>query len=570
MGAAVVLGTDNSALNILNQGYRARELRAQREAAAQAKRDAERGKQLVDAVKFPTDGSHLFGNALQQQVYQPLLGKITPFYRSDSGLDEVGRRVAAQPHLQQADSETVQSKAKTAFVDEKIRAAQADKALYNVENLSRGLSARLHAPDGRELLPSQFDEEQWHQDALANADNYNEPEVIKRSVKDLFPAVTQRIAEAGTLGGQHFADQVKGRFVAYDGHGRPVLNADGSPQLNLTKDTEALLDQGLLKLQVDKRAAAYEARRAADPSLPVMTRRGHLATMLGPLASYDTAHDEGLNARVAPPRTGAAPKFTVLPNTGGGGAAGVGIADHGRALNYPTPYVGQAPQKQKPSGEVVSFSHAGAVHNTFIRQIPGRDDEVVANNKEPQDVQYGGHFTALVTPSGKLVRPHNEAALSPEQLHRYWQQEREKDSRLTVETVITGSPAKGKNRLGDRESVAQALASSYGGRGHRPSHEELLKKADDLIGQQNATYQYVYRDGTKREIDAFAPGAYNGPEKAAEIERARRAADQASAPRQLRGPAAALQHAQASTVAPGTPTPTSIPTGNASRFRKKR
>ncbi len=302
--------------------------------------------------------------------------------------------------------------------------------------------------------------------------------------------------------------------------------------------------------------------------------RQALADLVRPYGTL-VAKQRELSALAIPrPPAGSKPKFTVLPNTEGG-AAGVGVAnDQGHPVNYPSTYVGQAPQKQKPDGDIVPFARVGAVHNQFIRQIPGQADELITNNSEPQDMQYDKHFTALVTPSGKLMRPHNEASMSPEQLHAFWRTQRERDPRLTIETVINGSPVKGKNELGDRNGIADQLAAKYSDlsemdlrRKPVPSRAELLKEADDLIAKQNATYQFVYRGGTKREIDNYAPGAYNGKEKAAEIEHARAAADAASKPGsgpKLTGPAAALHALQVPAAEPAV----SDAHAGANRFRK--
>ena len=259
--------------------------------------------------------------------------------------------------------------------------------------------------------------------------------------------------------------------------------------------------------------------------------------MLRPYGSLNVKQRELSPMAVPQPRSGAGAKVIVNPNTQGA-AAGVGITDgQGHPLNYSSPYVGQAPTKTKVStGETIGFGYDGAVHNQYIRQIPGRPDEVVSNNSEPQNVQYGTHFVALTTPSGKIVRPTQH--LEGQALQDWMREAREKDPRLTVETIINGSPRKGKNELGDREGIADQLTARYATRPRSeqrkkpmPTRPEILKEADDIISKQNASYQYVYRGGTKREIDNYAPGAYNGKEKAAEIEQARRQADEATRPK---------------------------------------
>jgi hypothetical protein len=138
---------------------------------------------------------------------------------------------------------------------------------------------------------------------------------VAKTLHNVVPTITQKVAEAGTLGGQHYADQVRGQLL-YMEHGKPVLNADGSPRLNLDGGAAALLDQGTVKVLADAREAAYnkqreerEAARLTDPSLPSLPkigRNGHLAMMFGPQLAYSQSHDEALNPR--PPQPRATPK----------------------------------------------------------------------------------------------------------------------------------------------------------------------------------------------------------------------------------------------------------------------
>ena len=293
-GAAYVLGANTpSALSVLVNGQRQRALAAQREAAERAKRDAQNAKDYNDTVKFKQDGSPYFATGLEQQVYSPLTGQLTDVFKQNRD-DAFARNAAARPLLQKANNETVQSESKTKFLHDTMGGFQADKNLIDATYAGTHLSAALH--DGsRNRLPSEFDAEAWKDGIMGDEKLYKEKEVILRATKGLAPTISQKIAEAGQLGGQHTADMVRGRFVAFDGQGRPILNADKSPKFNITSDTQALLeDDPLFKMKADAREAAYNAKREADPSLPVMSRRGHIAQMVGPLAFYDQAHDETL------------------------------------------------------------------------------------------------------------------------------------------------------------------------------------------------------------------------------------------------------------------------------------
>jgi hypothetical protein len=302
-GAAYVLNSrEPNALALLQQGERARALAAQRQAATQAKLDQENAKAFNDAVKFKQDGSPYFSGELNNRVYGPLTGRVTEVFKSNRG-DLFARNAAAAPILRQAEMETLQSEGKTKYINDEIRTLQADDKLYDADYAGKKLSAALRNDDGTGRLPSEFDAEGWRRGLTGDHNLYKEPEVVRRATEKLMPIITQRVAEAGSIGGQHTAEQVRGRFVAFDGKGHPILNKDGSPKLNLTEDTQTLLESDpLFKLKVDAREAAYNTQREADPTLPKMSRRGHISKMIGPLAFYDEREDAGLNALLRAPR----------------------------------------------------------------------------------------------------------------------------------------------------------------------------------------------------------------------------------------------------------------------------
>ncbi len=302
-GAAYVLGgREPSALSILVQGDQVRAVAQQRAQAAKLKADQENAKQFNDFVKFDQDGSPYFGETLNNEVYKKVMPDLTGIFKQNNG-DLFARQTAAAAYMQRVKNETTQSAAKTKYITDQLRAIQGDKNLFDSEYAAQSLSAARRREDGTNQLPSEFDAEKWHEGLLGDEKLYKEPEVIRRATEKLAPIITQRVAEAGQLGGQHSSDQVRGRFIAFDGKGHAILNADGTPKLNLTADTQALLESDpLFKLKVDAREKAYEKQREADPSLPQMSRRGHMAQMVGPLAFYDQTKDEGLNAQVRQPR----------------------------------------------------------------------------------------------------------------------------------------------------------------------------------------------------------------------------------------------------------------------------
>lgn len=318
VGAAYILGrTAPDALNILIAGERGRQATKARAAAAQAKADADRAKELGDRLKYNIDGSHIFGSALQEQVYAPLNDELIADGKANP-TDAYARAAASRPRLSRAESETQMSGKKTTFYDEAQRKFKSDPKLYDSKYALESQTKSLRDEQtGRAYLPSQVDEEAWLANLQGDEKLYNEGEVIERTSKKLLDNVTSRISQAGTLGGQHQMDQTRGQLMAFDAGGRPIKNADGSHKVALTQAVDTMLDSDpVFKLKTDKRVADYDAARAADPSLPAMSRRGHHAQMIGPLLHYDVTHDEGLNAQVRQPRAaGRGSSFELNPET---------------------------------------------------------------------------------------------------------------------------------------------------------------------------------------------------------------------------------------------------------------
>ncbi|MDO7852953.1 hypothetical protein [Hymenobacter convexus] len=413
-GASFILGrTGPDALSLLEAGRRSSAIAAQQEANRQAKRVEQDAKDYHDSVKYEQSGSPYFAQQLNEKVYKPFVGELRGIYEKRD-LDRMGRQMAAEPLKQRVGNETKQSDAKTAYLNDAIRKYQNDP-LYNAKYATEHLAKALRGKDGSGLLPSEFDEEAWKAGLLGDHQLYNEKAVIDHTTKGLFPIISQKIAEAGQLGGQHTADTVRGRLVAFDGKGHPMLNADGSPKLNLTADMDNLLDSDpLFKLKTDARVAAYDAERqksieanAADPTvpvLPIMTRRGHHAQMVGPLAFYDTTKDEGLNALV--PRNRAAAKDN--PNK-------VVVSDYAgaRQSDYVHPMRGQVTNHYAEVGQ--SF---GSAAKPYVEvSVPTANMTIIGQDGKPTDTNHikGGGNTkvkaqtrsyVLYTKSGKrLGRP---------------------------------------------------------------------------------------------------------------------------------------------------------------------
>lgn len=302
-GAAVVLGNDLSPLRILQQGDAMRARRAAQEAALKQKRDAEAAKMLQDA-KYTQDSSVYFGDALHNQVYAGIEGKLGKI-AMDQGLDSIGKSLAYRSTISPIENENAQNKAKSAFLQDRSNEFQKNQELYNNEFIYTNLVNKLRDETGRPLRPSEFDADAWHRDIIANPEAYNELGVINQATKNLFPVTSQKVTRAGRLGGTHETFEVKGRLVSYDGEGRLLRNGDKTPKLNITSDdVNALKSEPLFNLKLEQRKAQYAAKRAADPSLPAMSELGHISMMLAPLAKYDTQHEEALNAQPRAERAG--------------------------------------------------------------------------------------------------------------------------------------------------------------------------------------------------------------------------------------------------------------------------
>lgn len=188
----------------------------------------------------------------------------------------------------------------------------------NLTNYTTALGHSLIGPDGKRVLATAHDPEATAAALDADASTYNEPEVVRQTLHDVVPVLSQRVAVAGQLGGQRHADQVRGQLIAMH-NGQPVLNADGTPRLNLDGGAAELLDQGRVKLLADVREAEYNKRREADPTLPKMSRKGHLASMFGPMVAYTQQHEEALNDRLPQPKAAVQPKpdeVTATPAVG--------------------------------------------------------------------------------------------------------------------------------------------------------------------------------------------------------------------------------------------------------------
>ncbi|GAC1368575.1 MAG: hypothetical protein NVS3B25_07490 [Hymenobacter sp.] len=530
-GAAYVLGkTTPDALAIIAQGQRARELAAARAKALQDKADAERAKQYLDDSKYQQDGSVYFGKTLNDQVYQPLVGKLNEVY-AKPGLDALGRAQLTRPLLQNTNNETVQSKAKTQYIKDTL--AGFHKPLYDSAYATAHLTKNL--PEG--TLPSQFDEEAWKANLLGDHRLYDKKEVIAQATKGLLPTVTQRIEQAGALGGKHVVDQIKGQLLAFDDHKRPIFNADGTQKVALSANTQNLLESDpLFKLKLDAEEADYNKLREADPTLPVISRRGHIANMVGPLLHYDQAHDETLiRLHFASARTGR-PSYTVNPVTSyEGGVTGADVVTGSTQTDQPV-FVGGTGELTKPrmnqsvtpvmqqgffspvrrpqptyatkSDPAKPFLLKGLAATEVIR--PGKNGglEVDANNKNGifGYAQQGVTFFRNRKTGAIKIPPANEQDHNAQlhQLGKDWMMEAAVQSAVPVNKNYANEIGPVQERLASRERQKAAQNLGYVPK----TSDELEAEAFKLASGGTETQYLPYNHRTAGNIDAQTAGAF--------------------------------------------------------------
>ena len=324
-GAYVLPKTGPDALTILGSGLRGREhlqamqrlgqrVRAATDAKAKEKTDkavADAGKNLRDDLQYKTETGRLFQPGFEESTAD-VFDRLTSTYKREQ-VGELSRFDAERERATiKRDTEAlrIHGVEKQKAINDVAAKVQADPT-RNYVNYTNGLAKSVLLPDGKRVRATDYDPNAAFASLDLDPTTYHEAEVVKKALHDVVPKITHKVAEAGRLGGQHQTDTVTGQLIA-SRNGKPLFNADGTPVLNLTDETQAMLDQGPVKILADTREAEYNKRREADPSLPNMTRRGHLASMFGPQVAYSQSHEEGMNAQVPRPHTPKISTNTVL------------------------------------------------------------------------------------------------------------------------------------------------------------------------------------------------------------------------------------------------------------------
>ncbi|QKG54387.1 hypothetical protein [Hymenobacter sp. BRD67] len=291
-GAAYVLGNHApNALALLAQGQRVRELAAQKTAHLKQQQAEKIGKDLREDLQYKTTTGQPFQERFDEET-KGLINQLADSYKLEKAgtLDRVEGARQRATLLNNTEKLRIHGVEKTKLLSERLAQIHADPT-RDYTNYSTALGHSLIGADGKKVLATDYDPNV----ALPALDNdpttYKEDKVVAKALHDVVPKITQRVAQAGGLGGVHNTDQVSGQLIRMK-DGKPVYNADGSPQLNLDGGAAQLLDQGPVKVLADAREAAYnkqreerEAARLTDPSLPALpkiSRNGHLSMMFGP------------------------------------------------------------------------------------------------------------------------------------------------------------------------------------------------------------------------------------------------------------------------------------------------
>jgi hypothetical protein len=501
IGAAYVLGNRTpDALSILLQGDRTRALAARRAEAARQKQAEQIGKNFADDLKYNTKTGRLFQDSFDEQA-AGLSDKLTAIYKQQNrgtgagGLDsfEVARQ--SKNLLNDIDRLRVQGEEKQKFWDT-MAGRIAHDPTRNTTAYNTALAKYLLTPEGKRVLAVDHDPEATAAALDADPMTYNEGEVVRKSLHDLVPIITQRVADAGILGGQHRAEQVRGQLLSME-NGEAVLNADGTPKLNFDGGVAEMLDQGAVKVLADAREAAYNKRREADPSLPAISRRGHLAMMYGPQVAYSQQHTEGLNGQLPRPRTAKA-------------------ADPHEVLATPT-IKGQTSYYHLPGASAASPNHYAAVGQSFGSATKPYV-EVEANNAGMQIVGQNGEVTRLNSPAANGRVPMRLASrdyvlyINGKRMGRPEAFQTDEEARQQLLKFIQESPhpEKMELRLEGRGVVVDKARTAGDGLGGAPQPIGLTAKHKPVYDTSTSETQYNVIVPITQDMDAQLQRATKG------------------------------------------------------------
>lgn len=297
-GAAYEYKADPTAVHLLNQGIRNREARATRATALKATRDAAVAKEIHDRLQYKTSGNVYYDAALKDRLYANAEKDVGAIY-ADTTLTPSQQSLKSTAYIQDLENEGIRSDAHAKTYDEMLGGFRAKPELYNAPFADTFVASKLHGEGDIRQLPREVDPLAIHQELTGNANLYNEKGWVDAAAKTLFPERVEKYGTPGQYGGTHMMNEAKVRLVKTDGQGRALKNADGSWVLDIKdSDITAMKSIPEINLLLNKRISDYDKLREADPNLPKMTERGHIAQMVNRLAVADETRTVGLNAQV--------------------------------------------------------------------------------------------------------------------------------------------------------------------------------------------------------------------------------------------------------------------------------
>ncbi|UYZ60121.1 hypothetical protein [Hymenobacter latericus] len=508
-GLAYTLPSDNSAARILLQGEQLRAAARQRAEMARAKANKEEASRLLSDMNLDLKT----GEEYQQLIYEKLAkekqNEILQSYQQNPGdtLGNIARVAEAKRSL------AYERDRGLAIHEERMRrinAARTDTE-RNEDVYTAKLIGMQKDAAGNYLNPSAFRPEAWN-DLDNDASTFNAPVVISNAIKG-FKASSDAYARAGKAGGTHNTATLTSLFykIDKDAQGRPVVarHADGTEIINITPESLGVLKQNqrfnvLLQDRV-KQSGESEERAAAS--------------LIGPYAYYRETENETRNRAVKTGGSGrgGAPKYT--PNAGTpSGYGNVGFqtqGDQGRQGGLPTLYHETAPTRTKSNGDIVPYTYKQAQHRTYIVQVPGRNAELVTNNSQPQNLQYGEVITALTSSTGKVYHPTDPAiAADPKRFEQWMRETRAKYPSLKLQAYVQAAPVKGENDLGSEEDYYQSYkaaedAAVESDPYHKRKAEVALRAlARKEYAKRDASYLIPLAGDEERRLYAYTGEAY--------------------------------------------------------------
>lgn len=516
-GEAYILGTDNTALNILRSGEAARRRAAQLAEQQRIKQQQQDAKDYLDASKFDLTGGRIFQKGLTDVVAPQTQQQLMAVYQ-DKTLTPMQRSMKAREIQNGYEGERQMTLQKQKYADDFLKTAIADPEI-NQEGVALDFAAVSRAPDGTPLRASQFDEEAVTNGILGKATNYNAPVVVQNAIKGIQPAITELETRAGAIGGVNATKSVTARFIAIDPATNAPMMKNGQPVINITDDSVALLRQNKrFDLLVQDRMA-----KAEEAGTPIDEKQA-TAALLGPYANYKATDVTRRNAQPAQGRSGGSGATVVAgANAAQGGMVAAGVAGSdglNRAAQFYAPAQGDELLYKKgtdPNPRYYTSENFTASQGYF----PDRNGVMRYDgaNPTPLALQFKRPVAALIRPSDgrPLVPP---ASVQTDEQWVAWARETQKNPKYAkytgVGTMIEVAAKKGQNNYGGSlEEVmgklkAEEAAKATNNANYTPKNDEKLREMAQKLTMNDAQIGYLNYFGTqKSRIDAATNNGFS-------------------------------------------------------------